>query len=110
MSPRPSTTPVRAPHRFDQAALEHYLARHVPGAVPIRAVSQFAAGQSNPTYLIEEREQVGAGLRKGGRAGGVFRSRCAGAVTLCYCAWAPNEPSRPSSPLEAPKVPATRVG
>ena len=53
MSPQPPTTPVRAAHRIDQAALERYLARHVPDAVPIRAVSQFAAGQSNPTYLIE---------------------------------------------------------
>ena len=43
MSPRPSTTPVRAPHRFDQAALERYLATHVPGAVPIQGVRQFAA-------------------------------------------------------------------
>ena len=53
MSPQPPTTPVRAAHRIDQAALERYLAQHVPDAVPIRAVSQFAAGQSNPTYLIE---------------------------------------------------------
>ena len=53
MSPQPPTTPVRAAHRIDQAALERYLARHVPDAVPIRGVSQFAAGQSNPTYLIE---------------------------------------------------------
>ena len=43
MSPQPPTTPVRAAHRIDQAALEGYLARHVPDAVPIRAVSQFAA-------------------------------------------------------------------
>ena len=57
MSPPPPTTPVRAAHRIDQAALERYLARHVPDAVPIRAVSQFAAGQSNPTYLIEGPER-----------------------------------------------------
>ena len=53
MSPQPPTTPVRAAHRIDQAALERYLAQHVPDAVPIGAVSQFAAGQSNPTYLID---------------------------------------------------------
>ena len=52
MSSQPPTTPVRAAHRIDQAALERYLAKHVPEAAPIRAVSQFAAGQSNPTYLI----------------------------------------------------------
>ena len=57
MSPRPVTTPVRAPHRFDQAALERHLGTHVPDAVPIQAVSQFAAGQSNPTYLIEGPEK-----------------------------------------------------
>ena len=54
---QPQTTPVRAAHRIDLAALERYLGRHVPDAVPIRAVSQFAAGQSNPTYLIEGPER-----------------------------------------------------
>ena len=49
----PATTPVRAAHRIDQARLEHYLATHVPEAAPILGVRQFAAGQSNPTYLIE---------------------------------------------------------
>ena len=53
MPPGTLTTPVRAAHRIDEAALTHYLARHVPEAVPIHGVSQFAAGQSNPTYLIE---------------------------------------------------------
>ena len=52
-APGTATTPVRAAHRIDQAALERYLGTHVPQAVPIRGVSQFAAGQSNPTYLIE---------------------------------------------------------
>ena len=51
--PRPATTPVRAAHRIDQAALERYLGLHVPDAAPILGVRQFAAGQSNPTYLIE---------------------------------------------------------
>ena len=53
MSQRPVTTPVRDAHRLDEAGLERYLARHVPEAAPIRGVRQFAAGQSNPTYLIE---------------------------------------------------------
>ena len=57
MSPQPPTTPVRAAHRIDQAALERHLGTHVPEAVPIRAFSQFAAGQSNPTYLIEGPER-----------------------------------------------------
>ena len=57
MSPQPPTTPVRAAHRIDQAALERHLGTHVPDAVPIRAFSQFAAGQSNPTYLIEGPER-----------------------------------------------------
>ena len=52
-----ATTPVRAAHRIDQAGLERYLERHVPEATPIRAISQFAAGQSNPTYLIEGPER-----------------------------------------------------
>ena len=52
-APQPQTTPVRAAHRIDLATLERYLGEHVPGAVPIQGVSQFAAGQSNPTYLIE---------------------------------------------------------
>ena len=79
MSPQPPTTPVRAAHRIDLAALERYLARHVPDAVPIGAVSQFAAGQSNPTYLIEgparrfraAQEAAGhaAAVRPPGRAG-----------------------------------------
>ena len=52
-APATATTPVRAAHRIDRAGLECYLGEHVPEAVPIRAIGQFAAGQSNPTYLIE---------------------------------------------------------
>ena len=57
MSLQPQTTPVRAAHRIDLAALERYLGAHVPDAMPIRGVSQFAAGQSNPTYLIDGPER-----------------------------------------------------
>jgi aminoglycoside phosphotransferase (APT) family kinase protein len=53
MAEQPATTPVRAAHQLDLARLERYLAEHVPDAAPIRSIEQFAAGQSNPTYLIE---------------------------------------------------------
>ena len=56
-APGTATTPVREAHRFDQAGLERYLGAHVPEAVPILGASQFAAGQSNPTYLIEGPER-----------------------------------------------------
>ena len=56
-APGTATTAVREAHRFDEAGLERYLGAHVPEAVPILGVSQFAAGQSNPTYLIEGPER-----------------------------------------------------
>jgi aminoglycoside phosphotransferase (APT) family kinase protein len=44
--------PVRAAHRFDEAALERYLYAHLPGfQAPLR-VEQFGGGQSNPTFLL----------------------------------------------------------
>ncbi len=44
---------VRQAHRFDEAALGAYLAKHLDGfSGPLR-VSQFDAGQSNPTFLLE---------------------------------------------------------
>ena len=57
MPPRPATTPIREAHRIDRARLERYLGRHVPEAAPILGVRQFAAGQSNPTYLIDGPER-----------------------------------------------------
>jgi len=46
------TTPVREAHRFDEAALDRWLAEHVAGyAGPLR-VEQFRGGQSNPTYRL----------------------------------------------------------
>ncbi len=48
---------MRAAHRINEAALERYLAEQVPAAAPIQAISQFAAGQSNPTYLIQGPER-----------------------------------------------------
>ncbi|MGD9536155.1 MAG: phosphotransferase [Alphaproteobacteria bacterium] len=48
-----STTEVRAAHRFDEAKLHRYLADRLDGIGPHLSVRQFAAGQSNPTFLIE---------------------------------------------------------
>jgi aminoglycoside phosphotransferase (APT) family kinase protein len=44
--------PVRAQHRFDEAALDRYLALHVPGYRGPLTVRQFEGGQSNPTYAL----------------------------------------------------------
>ena len=40
-------------HRFDEAALDRYLAQHVAGYRGPPRIRQFQGGQSNPTYLIE---------------------------------------------------------
>jgi aminoglycoside phosphotransferase (APT) family kinase protein len=45
--------PVRDNHRFDEAALERYLARHIEGFRGPLTVRQFSGGQSNPTFLLE---------------------------------------------------------
>ena len=43
------TSQVREGYGFDAAALEHWMAGHVPGfAGPLR-LEQFKGGQSNPT-------------------------------------------------------------
>ena len=52
-SPPPGTRPVRPAHAFDERALEHYLATHVPGFHGPLAVWQYAGGQSNPTFLLQ---------------------------------------------------------
>ena len=44
--------PVQERHRFDLAALEHYLHDHVEGFPGPLSVEQFKGGQSNPTYLL----------------------------------------------------------
>jgi aminoglycoside phosphotransferase (APT) family kinase protein len=46
------TIPVRAQHRFDEAALDRYLAQHVAGHRGPLTVRQFEGGQSNPTYVL----------------------------------------------------------
>jgi aminoglycoside phosphotransferase (APT) family kinase protein len=56
MSQAPPETPVlvevRDVHRFDVAALERYLAAHVPRFAGPITVRQFQGGQSNPTYHL----------------------------------------------------------
>ncbi len=44
---------VRPNHRFDEAALERWLAAQVPGYQGPLGVRQFSGGQSNPTFLLE---------------------------------------------------------
>jgi len=44
--------PVRANHRFDEAALERYLRANVDGFDAPLGVQQFGGGQSNPTFLL----------------------------------------------------------
>lgn len=48
-----ATVPVRDVHRFDEAALAGYLARHVEAFGGALTVRQFQGGQSNPTYHLE---------------------------------------------------------
>lgn len=47
------TKEVSERHRFDNSALERYLAEHVEGFKGPLKVRQFKGGQSNPTYLLE---------------------------------------------------------
>ena len=59
----PLLTPVREAHRFDERALDAYLAPHVEGYEGGLHVRQFEGGQSNPTFALRagSREYV---LRK----------------------------------------------
>lgn len=47
------TTPVLPQHRFDEAALDRYLAKQIPGYRGELEVRQFGSGQSNPTFLLQ---------------------------------------------------------
>ena len=53
MSADPELTPVRAAHRFDEAALAAYLGKELPGFGGDLTVLQFEGGQSNPTFRLE---------------------------------------------------------
>jgi aminoglycoside phosphotransferase (APT) family kinase protein len=44
---------VRSAHRFDEQALDRYLAQHLPGYRGNPEIKQFAGGQSNPTFLLK---------------------------------------------------------
>ena len=59
----PVLVPVLPNHRFDEAALERYLAGRLPGFAGPCVVRQFQGGQSNPTFHLQavSREYV---LRK----------------------------------------------
>ena len=46
------TIEVKEQHRFDEARLDAYLARHVGGYAGPLTVRQFEGGQSNPTYFL----------------------------------------------------------
>jgi aminoglycoside phosphotransferase (APT) family kinase protein len=46
------TSEVRPTHRFDEAALDRWLARQVEGYAGPLSVEQFKGGQSNPTYKL----------------------------------------------------------
>ncbi len=46
------TRPVAEAHRFDERALERYLAERIPGFSGPLAVEQFKGGQSNPTFRL----------------------------------------------------------
>ena len=47
------TIDIRAAHRFEEPRLAAYLASHLPAFSGPLTVSQFAGGQSNPTYLLQ---------------------------------------------------------
>jgi aminoglycoside phosphotransferase (APT) family kinase protein len=49
----PVLVPVLPNHRFDEAALERYLAGRLPGFAGPCAVRQFQGGQSNPTFHLQ---------------------------------------------------------
>ena len=49
--------PVEERHRFDEAALDRWLAANVEGYAGPLTVSQFRGGQSNPTYRLDTPER-----------------------------------------------------
>lgn len=57
-TPPAGTTEIRAAHRFDLAALERYMAEHLPCFSGPLAVRQFEGGQSNPTFHVAAADQA----------------------------------------------------
>ncbi len=58
------TMAVTAEQHFDEAALERYLAAHLPGFAGPLQVRQFRGGQSNPTFLLRAGDGAQYVLRK----------------------------------------------
>jgi aminoglycoside phosphotransferase (APT) family kinase protein len=50
---QPELVPVLPNHRFDEPALQRYLAAHLPGFGGRMRVRQFQGGQSNPTFHVQ---------------------------------------------------------
>src|SRR3546814_3032057 len=46
--------PILPQHRFDEAALEHYLKENIPDLKLPITISQFIGGMSNPTFMITD--------------------------------------------------------
>ncbi|KAL0089628.1 kinase-like domain-containing protein [Phycomyces blakesleeanus] len=59
-----STSSVRTGHELNQAVLEAYLIKNVPGFIGPLQISQFKLGQSNPTYLLKDGNKQQYVLRK----------------------------------------------
>jgi aminoglycoside phosphotransferase (APT) family kinase protein len=66
------TIEVLPQNRFDETALDRYLAAHLVGYAGELQVRQFPGGYSNPTYALDAR------MRDGGRRDFVLRKRPAG--------------------------------
>ncbi|OBZ85554.1 Acyl-CoA dehydrogenase family member 10 [Choanephora cucurbitarum] len=77
-----STSIVRSGHELDHESLEAYLVKTIPGfSVPLQ-ISQFNHGQSNPTYLLRDRNNQQYVLRK--KPPGNLLSKTAHAVEREY--------------------------
>ncbi|KAI8060250.1 kinase-like domain-containing protein [Gongronella butleri] len=76
------TSSVRSGHELNTGALEAYLVQHIPGFKTPLHVSQFAFGQSNPTYLLKDGNQQQYVLRK--KPPGALISKTAHAVEREY--------------------------
>jgi len=58
VQPPDNTTEVREAHRFDERALERWLADRIEGLEPPLNVRQFEGGQSNPTFWLGAGERA----------------------------------------------------